>query len=284
MQILAWFETEKLFRLLMVCHRFRNLTIRIIQTRLDLATSLEDRKLILECYHPSAQYTEPYLLCDYLDTPNLSDDVEERDSECDTGKDDRFGRLIRLYSLFKPIPADINPKPVLPSPSVETSAMQNAFNNAVEASLSQPDRRKGVVKRTVNMDVHELFSQLCVSIALVQQGPRQGVFLSFMDVLKTTTTRIWRHWLSANASIERKGSEAEKKDNKYVRSTETDDPKYIIWIDKNRNVGLRVRVREKRWRRTTPILQHRDEDQPVSYDLELEGKFVNTYLCVLEVG
>lgn len=46
----------------------------------------------------------------------------------------------------------------------------------------------------------------------------------------------------------------------------------MLWVDQNKVVGLRVRVEEKKGRRDLPVLVHKDEDQAISYSLELEGK------------
>lgn len=250
MQILSLSSTECLLSLATVCHRFRNLIDRIIFSRMFSVKSLKDRKLILECYHPTAQYTEPYLFCDYLGSTRL-DTAQDQKSLCDVGDaKNSFDMLNGLYSRFKLTIDDIGTNTVC-SP-VDNN---NFIASNVEDSLIQKDE---VISRTISMDSHELFSQLCISIAIVQMGPRRGVFLSCIDVLKKTTARIWKQWLAENSR--------HSKD-----STNCFEPERLIWADHNRQVGLRVQVKEHKWQRDGPILQHNDEDQAVSYHLELKG-------------
>ena len=36
--------------------------------------------------------------------------------------------------------------------------------------------------------------------------------------------------------------------------------------------GVKIKVEERKWRRDTPILLRADEEQPVAYSMELQGK------------
>lgn len=239
-----------------VCHRFQDLILRIVHSRLLLAASLKDVKLILECYHPSAQYTEPYLFCDYLGTPGLSDEVEGQGSIYKAAdKDGRLGRLRGIYSRFRPTRPDADP-PFRSRFSGDTSESRTYSADFVR----EPSDPVEMVSQTINLDAHELFSQICVSANLVKVGPRRGVFLSCIDVLRKTTPRIWRHWLAQQSSGATKADQCEDE--------------RVIWVDKSRNVGIRARVEERRWRRNLPVLMHKDEDQAVSYSLELEGNSI----------
>jgi len=53
--------------------------------------------------------------------------------------------------------------------------------------------------------------------------------------------------------------------------TDTGDER-MMWIDNGRNVGIRVVVKERKWRRDQPILISRDEDVAVSYAIGFEGQ------------
>lgn len=261
-QVLLLFPTDTLLRLIPVCHRFQNLVLRIAHSRLLLAASLKDRKLILECYHPSAQYTEPYLFCDYLGTPGLSSDTEGQGWIFEaTENDSRLGRLRGLYSRFRPKRPDADP----PFRSHPAGDIPGSRTYPEESPSSNPQPVQ-LVAQTVNLDSHELFSQLCVSVNLVQLGPRRGVFLSCIDVLRKTTPRIWRKWLAEGA---------ERPDDASIEPTELeneDQCRRIIWVNSSKNIGLRVHVQERKWRRNAPILMRRDEEEAVSYSLELEGR------------
>ena len=105
-------------------------------------------------------------------------------------------------------------------------------------------------------------------MAVVQTGPRRGFFLSVENLIDKTQ-RIFRKWLAerAEATEECKIGGPGNVPSKLGR--ETDE---MLWVDHNKIVGLRVRVEERKGRRELPLLLHRDEDQAISYSLELEGE------------
>jgi hypothetical protein len=271
--ILENFQTQALLQHRAVSHRLQNLIIRIIHGRLLRAASLQDRKLILECYHPSVQYTEPYLYCDYLGTPGLSDEFEGQGTIYDIANDPASkGTLRRLYSHFRPTRMDPDPSILRSHPAGDIPGSRTS-----EVAESRRQTREAeVVKQNVSLEAHELFSQLCFSAGLVQIGPRRGVFLSNVDAVEKKTFRIWRNWLAEMA----KGAENEK-----VDTSSTFEPQFVegsrngkgnmyqwVWVDRNKIAGLKLRVREWKLRKDTPILIREDEDQAVSYSLEFEGR------------
>ena len=204
-----------------------------------LAASLEGFKLILECYHPSAQFTEPYLFCESLGTPGLSDSVEGQypihDVAVTVG---HLSKLSEIYSRFRPTRPDADP-PLRSHPAGDIPGSRTFLQD----SAYEPSDGAEVVKQMVNLDAHELFSQLCVSASLVKLGPRRGVFSICADVLKKTTPRIWRHWLA-----DRSTDNAELSDDRECER--------IIWVDNRKNIGIRTRVREHTWQRDLPVLMH----------------------------
>lgn len=173
--------TQLLLQTRSVCHRFQNLIIRIISGRLLRAASLTDRKLILECYHPSAQYTEPYLYCDYLGTPGLRDEVEGEDQMYEIAKDQAIegGTLRRLYSHFQPTRKDPEPKIYRSHPAGDVAGSRTS---EVANRVREPFERK-TVTQNVSLEAHELFMQLHFLVAVVQTGPRRGFFLSVVGAL-----------------------------------------------------------------------------------------------------
>ena len=251
MQILNSFQSQHLLLIAAVSRRFRDLATDLIYGRLLLATTLQDHELLLECYHPTNQYTEPYLFCKSLDTPQWPGEIQSSTlrGEARSGED-RFKMISTLYSSFKPIRADTDRPYFTKSISNDLDIDNPSIAPGVDLAKSEDE----LMTRTVNLDNCELFSQLCISVVLVQVGPRRGVFLSCIDILKKKTTRIWRQWLLKNSS---------DSDNNGSQS--------IIWADQKRNVGLKVRVQEIRGRHHVPILQLIDENQAISYKLELEG-------------
>lgn len=269
--VLSSFPTLSLLQLRSISHHFHNIIIRIVHQRLLLAASLEDRKLILECYHPSAQYTEPYVFCDYLGTPGLSNEREGQGSLYRDLKIER-GQLKHLYSRFRPSRAEASGRssswahPAGDVPGSRTNPIDQ------DSTLQRTEGASDLVTHRVSLDAHELFTQLSITAALVQMGPRRGVFLSFIDIIDKKTQRVWRKWLAekskrlTNNDNERQGDEAA------IIDTESDS---IIWADQGRTLGLKVQVKETNFRKNAPILLHRDElgdeDLAVSYSLELKG-------------
>ena len=244
--------TQSLLQTRSINQRVQNLALRIIHGRLLRAASLTDRKLILECYHPSAQYTEPYLNCDYLGTPGLSGEIEGQVPilEIAERQADTEGTLRRLYSHFRPTQEDPEPKIYRrhPAGDIPGSRTSEAANRVRESS------QRRTVTQIVSLEAHEPFVQLCFLVAVVQTGPRRGLFLSLENVMDKTL-RVTRSWLAER-------SEAAKE-------LELEG---MLWVDHKKIVGLKMRVQERKWRGEAPILLHRDEDQAISYTLELEGK------------
>ena len=247
-----------------------------------LAASLKDHKLILECYHPSSKFTEPYLFCDYLGTPGLNDHTKCTLSMYETSGVGRLGKLRKIYSRFRPT-RDTD-KRVVRSHPVGDIQGSNTFPSTAVGHRSSND----TVTHTVSLDSHELFSQLCIVANLVRLGPHRGVFLSCVDVMEGVV-RVWRNWLEerARAPIVRAQSVNPCSNDGQAVGQVDDEPDRMIWVDSVRNVGIRVQVKEKKWRQDTHVLLHRDEDQALSYSVEFEGtsepllQFTsdNTVLC-----
>ena len=68
-----------------------------------MAASLQEYKLILECFHPASKLTEPNVFCKYLGTDGLSDKHEGEGSLYENVEtSQQLGRLTSLYSKFRP--------------------------------------------------------------------------------------------------------------------------------------------------------------------------------------
>jgi len=270
--MLDCFQTQPLLQFNLVSHRFQNLINRIVHSRLLRAASLEDRKLILECYHPSAQYTEPYLYCDYLGTPGLSEYHEGEGSICQSADGPgRSGTIRKLYSHFRPTRKDLEPCVVRSHPAGDIPGSRTSE----AASSRRLTREADFVKQHISLEAHELFSQLCFNASLVQMGPRRGVFLSNVDVVDRKCMRIWRPWLAEMAKNTRVSGSGTGDDFLKAFDESLKDDEHgldqTIWVDQNKMAGLRLRVKESKWRRDTPILVHQEEDDAVNYTLDLEG-------------
>ena len=251
-----------------VNHRFQNLIIRIVHSRLLLAASLEDRKLILECYHPSAQYTEPYLFCDYLGTAGLSDSVPGHGSiyEAQTGD----GLLRRLYSRFRP--SGRRPDSGTPRSHPAGDIPGSRTSDLATARAERQEDANDVVKRMLNFDAHENFSQLVFSTDLVQLGPHRGLFSDIVKVNDKKTLRVFRDWAAHRATETQRSPPVHTKERRRSEPLGTVDHE-ITWIDDRREkVGVKLKVEERRWRRDTPILLRADEERAAAYSIELQGK------------
>lgn len=234
MQILTPFSTRDILPLAIVSHRFHALVLRILHYRLLVAASLQEYKLILECFHPASKLTEPHVFCKYLGTDGLSDKHEGEGSLYENVEEaQKLGRLTSLYSRFRPevtVEERMNGSRLVP------------FGNGLD-----PDDL--TVKRAVHIESAEDFSQLCVMVNLVKVMPGSNRLLSAVAV-EDGVARLFRKWLREQA-----------------QRTDPD----ILWVDQGENVGLKMRVREKRRPgQAAPILVHRDE-APVSYDVDIEG-------------
>lgn len=262
--VLACLDTLPLLQIRAVAHRFQNLIIRIIHARLLQAAALKDRKLILECYHPSAQYTEPYLHCDYLGTPGLSGHTAGQGFIYELADENSSeGTLRKLYSHFRPTRNDPQHISYYSHPAGDIPGSRTSERAAARSSMQTE-----VISQKVNLEADELFTQLRFLASLVEIGPRRGFFISIQNIVEQKTTRVFRTWLAERAK-KTKDTETDRSMGSLNGTLNEDDS--ILWMDQNKVAGLKLRVQERGWRRDGPILLHRDEDQAVSYSLELQG-------------
>ena len=261
--ILTYLPLRTLYRVAYVFHRFplASIASQVVHARLKYAVGVKDHKVMLECYHPSAQYSAPWLLCDYLETPGLDDPGEATRSLC---KGDGLSQLRGLrgrYLHFRPRRREHAAPSSPQNPSSLATSDGSHGKTASRKTASTP-----AVTNLINLDTHELFSQLCVRTDLVKLGPREGVFSSIVDLCEKVILRIWREWLDERA-------EEAMADRSFLGLDNAHKDK-ILWLDDDENFGIQVRVFERMWHRPTPVLYHKDEDQAVSFDLQLESKFI----------
>lgn len=146
------------------------------------------------------------------------------------------------------------------------------------------------VTRAVNLDGTEDFSQLCVVVNLVKVMPGSHLLLSAVTI-EDGVVRLWRDWLRGQARNlkDNAGRGAEEVDEEIIipgggtqsRRTvdESSTPEYhrMLWVDGRKNVGLKLRVREKKWNMNAPILVHEDDERQVDYEVDIEGMFTQIY-------
>lgn len=257
------------------------MTLRILKQRLQRATSLPDRRLILECYHPSAKLSTPYLYCTYLYTDSL-DGVgeagpEARETDPSSPRPVTLGGLRGIYSHFRPVVQDENRRGRARYPRRQ-SGVHGAPGQPAEAGSSQPQRPAPEAEveaeetrpwHDVYLDEGELLSQLCTVTNLVRLGPRPGLFRSHVNV-SDGLIRLWRDWLAEQAAVTASGGGGGGGGDDHK------DSDSVLWADAACNVGIRFRVAEKDISGEHPVLVGSDEQLPAAYRLEFEELLVRT--------
>lgn len=266
-QFLTSFSTRELLPLAAVSYRFHDIVLRLLHHRLVAAATLQDRNLVLECFHPSMRTSTPGLSCEYLGTAGLSDDIEGQGSlYAGLDRVGRLGKLAGLYSRFRPQEADNERKPRRRHPAGDVPGNPNTSSS--QDVLDLP----AIPSHTISLESHELFSQLCTNTIIVKVGPKRGLFLSAVTVGEGVI-RVFRHWLAENATSP--GSETppiQRPSASNMDGTVIENPdKRTLWVDNGSNIGVRFRVIERQDLGSTPVLLGRDEDGPVTYTLEFEG-------------
>ncbi|KAL3474333.1 hypothetical protein BJX99DRAFT_177257 [Aspergillus californicus] len=246
-QILTPFTTRELLGLATVSQRLYALVLRLLHYRLLLSASLTEYKLILECFHPTSKLTEPHVFCEYLGTPGLSDKYEGEGSlyeNIDTAQ--QLGRLGSVYSVFKPME--------------ELDSEEGSLDDSLE------------VKRSVNIEGFEDFSQLCVVASVVKVVPGTQKIQSVVNI-EDGVIRLFRNWLKDQ--VNRSPALKEQNDSSHDQ---------VLWADRSKNAGLKFRVREAtRLDTNFPVLIHRDDEAFSSYEIVIEELHVRTTCLLLAV-
>lgn len=213
----------------------------MLHQRLLAAATLPEHDLILECYHPSAAISTPYLYCRYLST-DLALHPRSSDGSVEVGPD--LSGLTRSYTRFRPVVGRDNRRPRSRYPRRSALAPSAPDEEPAEESPTQD----------VHLDESELFSQLCTITNLVKKGLRHDVWLSHVN-MTDDIIRVWRDWLAASAA----------------RNPLDKDENDILWADRAKTVGLRFKAQPTGTERM-PLLVGAGEDPPVSYTLTYQGK------------
>ncbi|KAM7183706.1 hypothetical protein V8F20_012511 [Naviculisporaceae sp. PSN 640] len=280
LSILSILSSRDLLPLLAVNRRFYSAVIRILHTRLIKAAPLPNHRLILECYHPSAKLSTPYLYCDHLSTDDLDvgaldpQGQAEGDSQGQDGQQDGLPRptmadIGQIYAHFRPIVQVENQRARLRYPRRAPST-QPGNNDTGGGGPSQAPQEVDVPTQDIYLDENQLFSQLCTITNLVKLGPKPSLFVSHVNV-SDGIIRVWRQWMARQAEAESEGNTNGE----------------ILWADTSQNVGVRFRVAERGvrqsdyYRHAMPVLMAADEEPPVAYKLELEELVVRAHHLLL---
>ena len=135
------------------------------------------------------------------------------------------------------------------------------------------------VVRTVELEELEDFAQLCTVVNLVKVMPGSHLLLSAIAI-QEGIVRLWRDWLEDQAKVssdETSGVEENVilpgggvQSHRTVDELGTSDGHQMLWADNGRNVGLKLRVREKELDPNAAILASRFGERS-EYEVEVEG-------------
>ncbi|CAD0097924.1 unnamed protein product [Aureobasidium mustum] len=258
--ILQSFTTKHVLTFAPVSRRFHSICVRILQNRLTVAATLLDHVLILELYPPSARLTAGKLFCTSLGTSLL--DEESLESVSDSAKIGHLGKAV--YSKFRPQHQEVR-RPSLKHPAGDIPGSRTHPSSA-DPSIHAHNAESNLVSQQVSLDADELFTQLIATLMLVKPGPRPDTILTAVEVCEGTI-RVWRDWLA-------------KQNKANIDSTSSrspaDDPS-TLWVNTaDQAVGVKFRVKERKWKRDVPILVSADEEVAVSYTVDLEEVVLRT--------
>lgn len=145
-----------------------------------------------------------------------------------------------------------------------------------------------VVSELVSIDASDLFSQLQTRAYLGRREQTHGILNAILGLNKGTI-RVWRHWLADHCESKNwtdgepivihhdtpsssSGDGRTRSDSVAGHDCPSKDPK-ILWLNTgDQNFGMKMRVKERQWRRINPLLHSSDVDVPVSYRVQFEGR------------
>lgn len=248
-----------------------------------MAAAAPEYKLILEAYHPTKRYTDPYLFCTYLGTDGLSSKHEGEGSlyeDCET-ESGRFAKLGTLYSRFRPERPGVEGTIPVRRVAGLTPNSAGAGNPNQPIYTNEGDGGKSKVVSAINLDADELFGQFCAYASMVRLGPRRGVFLSTVPLVESKQgwMRVWRYWLVERARETAAHVDSERDLARTLTESrpEIGNDRTVLWTDDKRNVGLKFAVRC-----TEPRLYEGDddlEDIPLGFEVEVRGECILTQMC-----
>jgi hypothetical protein len=258
------------------------LILRLIHHRLQIAAGLDGHTLFLECHHPSARLAAPPLYCTPIGTEGLDSLLSEINDA-----DQYLGQVQKLGNLFTRFRPECN------EPELRVKQRHRAGDvpgsRTYQDTIVRPATlaEDNVVRDTVSIDAHELFSQLITVAYLGRREPSRGLLCSLQEVAEGTI-RVWRDWLSRHCEsrsftddstvVVHHGSESSNKGGKGPDSaTDIFDPRKdprVLWINtRGEDVGIKFKVKRRKQQASgVPLLYSSDVELAVSYVVEFEGK------------
>jgi len=239
--------------MILTSHRFHDLIIRIIEARLLKAATLEEHVLIFEVAHPSTNTQQlcSQLYCKYLGTRPF----KAKDTRLNNTSVDKLGELANIYSHFQLLPRKDRPSIGLPP----AGGFLISHSSQTETGYAHQD---------IDIEPHELFSQICTNTNLFKASGDQGLFQTFV-VISAGVIRVWREWLAERciSSIEHNCHTMSGGPNEIDYASEDG----LLWEDTKKHVGLRMGVVSKKCPHIYPSDGATQENNFVSYTLQIEG-------------
>ncbi|KAK3068593.1 hypothetical protein LTR53_013719 [Teratosphaeriaceae sp. CCFEE 6253] len=294
--ILSLFPSRSLAPIAPTCKHVNSLVQRIIHKRLQIAAGLAGHTLYLECHHPSARLTASKFFCTSLGTDGLPELLSFINGDEPELKN--LQKAGSLYSRFRPLrrEPDIRAAAMYPPGDIPGS---RSFQRAVAAVSSILDPEDKVFD-TVTVDAHDLFSQLTTLTYLGKREMTRDFLLSIHDISEGTI-RVWRDWLSRQCESKKwtdgdtvvvqhdtptaptTGKGKGRSGSIVGHSDPTKDPS-ILWVNtRDDNVGIKFRVRERKWQRAKPVLFSSEVEVAVSYEVEFEEVLIRTTHLLLQL-
>lgn len=266
------------------CKNFHSLILRLIHNRLQIAAGLDGHVLYLECHHPSERLTASPLFCSLLGTDGLDSFLSDvNDKNCYAGQIKKLGSL---YSRFRPERNEPEFKVARRHPAGDVPGSRTWQDTTVRPAKRDMDN---IVRDTITVEAHELFSQLITVAYLGRQESTRGLLCSLQEVAEGTV-RVWRDWLSRHCEsrsfsdestiaihYSESGDESSETDKGRSDSAidicdPTKDPQ-VLWINtRGEDVGVKLKVKKKKQTTNVPLLYSSDIETSVSYAIEFEGK------------
>ncbi|KAF4513299.1 hypothetical protein G6O67_000588 [Ophiocordyceps sinensis] len=255
---LALLSSRELAVVALVSRRLYSVGVRVLYRRLVDAVRLPDHELILECYHPSAKISTPYLACRYLGTRADGGAIDDGEP--------LLADLFRLYSSFRPVVAaeedgwpldtatrqrrrrrrrrlqqsQLDAEGALALPQQLQAGHQIEQEGGQEGDDDDDQDKDEMATQDIDLDQGELFSQLCTVTNVVKRSARRGLLSSHANTCHGVV-RVWRKWLADMAA-------ASPTCHGYDDAGSTKDGNTTIgrdgflWVDAAKSVGLKFRV------------------------------------------
>ena len=150
----------------------------------------------------------------------------------------------------------------------------------IVSKVNQEQADSSVVTLPLHLEAFENFIQLCIAVNVVEVMWGSNFPLGAVTV-EDGVIRLFRDWLRSHAKHSGQSfepsPESEESDNTACSST-SEAPHQMVLVGQNKNIGLKVRVKEKdmmdeyanrAW--GGPVLPYHDEGQSASYELTIEG-------------